>query len=53
MTEKQKPAKSPKAWTGAKGMEHWGEIKGPPRYGDTLGKRIGNTLFGWLTAWKR
>jgi hypothetical protein len=52
MTEKPKPAKGTKPWRGKPGYEHWGEMK-PVRYPDTLGKRVGNTLFGWLTAWKR
>lgn len=51
MTEKPKPTKPPKPAT-RPGYEHWGELQ-PVKYGDSLGKRIGNKLLGWLTVWSR
>lgn len=51
MTEKLKPAKPPVT---AEERKHWGEIpKGPERYPDSLGKKVGGWLTGLLTAWKR
>lgn len=52
MTEKQKPSKAPSTWRGAKGMEHYGEMR-PISVQPSASSRLGNWLYGLLTPWKR
>jgi hypothetical protein len=49
MTEKLKPVRPPRT---AAEKKAWGEMQ-PVRYPDTLGKKVGGWLAGWLMPWKR
>lgn len=52
MTDKPKPSKAPSTWRGKPGYETWGNMK-PVSVQPSLGSRIGNKLFGWLTPWMK